>query len=64
MKFSLFGNNIAPDCTYCHNFVESKCVKNKTINNNKCRKFDYNPLKRVPKVEPTMMKFSREEFEL
>lgn len=64
MKYSLFGNNISPDCSYCHNMVDNICVKKKIIKNGKCRKFSYNPLLRVPKVEPNMMKFSREEFEL
>jgi phage terminase small subunit len=67
MYKNLFGNNIKPNCAYCKNFdseMENFCKKGKTIKNDKCRKFDYNPLLRVPKNAPAMMSFSKEDFEL
>ena len=64
----LFGNNIKPECQYCdiakieqESFI---CTKNKEIINNKCKKFVYNPLKRVPKTSPALQQFSPEDFSL
>lgn len=69
MSKKMFGNNIEPNCEYCSNFYSDDengfvCSKKKTIKNNKCRKFDYNPLMRVPKSAPAMMDFNKEDFEL
>lgn len=67
MKRKLFGNNIEVNCSYCRNFINDDgnyCNKNREIKNGKCRKFDYNPLLRVPKSEPVMMQFTKEDFEL
>ena len=64
----LFGNHIAPDCTYCQNFIQEgqpRCSLGRVIGENgKCRKFDYNPTLRTPKAEAVMMQFSKEDFEL
>ena len=64
----LFGNNITPNCEYCElaqfsggNFI---CTKNKVLVNNKCRKFKYDPLKRVPNSTPSLDKYSLEDFVL
>lgn len=68
MKKKIFGNNISPDCTYCKNMIldsdAMNCTKNKEIINGKCRKFDYNPLLRVPRDKPKMMEFQMEDFVL
>jgi len=67
MKRKLFGNTIYINCNYCNNFVHEDgyyCDKNREIRNEKCRKFDYNPLLRVPNNEPVMMQFSKEDFVL
>lgn len=68
MKYKLFGANIQPDCNICDNFRRDSnnlgCVKNRTIKNGKCRKFDYNPILRTPKSEAKMMQFKKEDFEL
>ncbi len=68
MSKKLFGNNIQPDCSYCDNLLHNEstayCKKGKEIKNNKCRKFLYNPLLRVPKNAPALMSFSKEDFEL
>ncbi len=64
----LFGNNIKPSCEYCELAkFENKtyvCTKNKEIINEKCKKFEYNPLKRVPKSSPALQQFSPEDFAL
>ena len=64
----LFGNNITPNCEYCElaQFSSGKfiCTKNKVLVNNKCRKFKYDPLKRVPNSTPSLDKYSLEDFVL
>lgn len=64
----LFGNNITPNCEYCELAYYSGgkfiCTKNKMIVNNKCRKFKYDPLKRVPNSTPSLDKYSLEDFVL
>lgn len=56
-KKKLFGNNIKPACKYCS---LGKAIDNDRIACSKfgevkpydsCKKFDYSPLKRVPKKE-------------
>ena len=68
MKKKMFGNDIIPNCNYCKNFIvtpeESYCEYSKTIKKGKCRKFEYNPLLRVPQTAPAMMTFSKEDFEI
>ena len=67
MKRNLFGNNIEVNCSYCSNYIEENggyCDKNREIKKGKCRKFTYNPLLRIPKSDPIMMQFSKEDFEL
>ena len=64
----LFGNNITPNCEYCElaQYSGGKfiCNKNKVLVNNKCRKFKYDPLKRVPNSTPSLDKYSLEDFVL
>lgn len=48
LKKKLFGKNIKPSCTYCLNSVYENdtchCIKNKTIIDDKCKSFKYDPL--------------------
>lgn len=64
----LFGNHIKPDCRYCHNFVlkngSRECEKDKQIKRDKCSKFNYDPLKRVPLGEPELAGYSKEDFDI
>ncbi len=64
----LFGNNIEPKCEYCelaqYSGGKFLCTKNKMIVNNKCRKFKYDPLKRVPNSTPSLDRYSLEDFVL
>lgn len=56
-KKKLFGNNIKPSCKYCEfgksgegNSIDcSKFGEMKSYDS--CKKFTYNPLKRIPKKE-------------
>ena len=64
----LFGNNIKPCCDYCEFSAVSDgkigCSKNKTFENEKCRSFKYDPLKRVPKKNIGIGSFTEEDFKL
>lgn len=67
MASKLFGKNIAVDCQYCDNCVTDAqgaqiCMKNKSIVNGKCRKFEYNPLLRKPFKPPVLPKYNPEDF--
>lgn len=64
----LFGNNITPDCSYCENASSEQgivfCSKNRHIENNKCKKFRYNPLLRVPKQTTIKVTYNENDFKL
>lgn len=65
----LFGNSIAPDCSYCDNCVDGGnsvliCSKKREIIDGRCKGFKYNPLLRVPKASPLLPKFDPKDFEL
>ncbi|MBQ8731899.1 MAG: hypothetical protein IJY82_03635 [Oscillospiraceae bacterium] len=67
----LFGNNISPSCDYCAYGTLSPagdvilCEKRGIMAlGNSCRKFEYDPLKRVPKEPIALAKFSEEDFKL
>ncbi len=56
-KKKLFGNNIKPSCKYCEMATQSEgdkivCSKFGDVKAyDSCKKFIYNPLKRIPKKE-------------
>ncbi len=56
-KKKLFGNNITPSCKYCEMGTPGdgdviKCSKFGDVKAyDSCKKFIYNPLKRIPKKE-------------
>lgn len=69
MKKRLFGNSIEPCCFYCENGrpapdkVMILCKKYGPVSPHyKCRKFVYDPLKRVPKRQPKLPSFTAEDF--
>ncbi len=69
VKSKLFGKNVTVDCSYCDNCITNSdggqiCIKNKFIDNGKCRKFSYNPLLRKPFKPPVLPKFNPEDFQL
>ena len=71
MKKKIIGN-IEPKCEYCKNgklAPDNKnilCTKMGVISKDfNCKKFIYDPLKRVPeKATPKLMQFSKEDFEI
>ncbi|MBQ8757420.1 MAG: hypothetical protein IJZ48_04145 [Oscillospiraceae bacterium] len=68
----LFRKKIARDCTYCSyatilNEREALCVKKGVVDCVKaCRKFRYDPCKRVPPKTKAMdfQQYAREDFDL
>lgn len=68
LKKKLFGKNIKPNCTYCLNSVYENdtchCIKNKTIIDDKCKSFKYDPLMRVPQSAPTLHEYTSDDFKL
>lgn len=71
MKQKLTGKGIAPKCEYCSfgklapdgNTV--LCVKKGIVAvDGSCGKFDYDALKRTPKIPPSLPEFTAEDFKL
>lgn len=67
----LLNENITPSCSYCvhgNNFIKQKtilCVKFGVVNsNNSCKKFKYDPLKRIPKARKKLLEFSKNDFSI
>lgn len=70
MKKKIIGN-VEPRCEYCKHGKLG--ADNKTIlclkkgvqgKDDLCKKFSYDPLKRVPKKMPNLGTYSKEDFEL
>lgn len=66
-----FGTNISPACEYCAHSRPSPdgrmyyCLKVGVVYPyHKCRKFRYDPLRRIPRRRPALPKFSPEDFQL
>ncbi len=71
MKKQLLNKNIEPCCEICTFGIiladdSGVLCKKCGIRNfdSSCRKFKYDPLKRVPRKSPAMAGFSKEDFEL
>jgi hypothetical protein len=68
MKNKMFGQNIQPDCSYCENSATENsfayCNKGKQLKNGKCRKFEYDPLMRVPKNSVFKRKYTEQDFKI
>lgn len=64
----LFGANITPSCAYCANASSEQgivfCSKNRQLENNKCRKFRYDPLLRVPAHTTIKRTYDENDFKL
>lgn len=65
---NLFRKNISANCEYCCFCFNIKkniilCDKYGAVNfKNNCKKFKYNPLKRVPKLKHKNLEFKKEDF--
>ena len=71
MRKKLYGNNISPACEYCafaRRAADGRvmlCDKRGVVPMyHHCRRFRYDPLKRVPYRQPAPEKFSPEDFTL
>lgn len=71
MKKTLFGKNVSPKCIYCETGIvtddgKSVLCKKKGVMqpDSFCRKFRYDPLKRVPETAKLNTDFSEEDFAL
>lgn len=68
LKKKLFGRNITPSCSYCLNSVFQNntchCSKGKTIIDDKCKGFRYDPLMRIPQSAPTLHEYTLDDFKL
>ena len=70
-KPKLFGVNIEPRCAYCEHGTLSRdneavlCGKRGVVTPDySCRKFIYDPISRIPKMQPPLMHFEKSDFEL
>ena len=72
MATSLFGKNIEPACKYCVRLMQLSPSGKDALCEHKgvvsadfhCRRYEYDPLKRIPKVTPPLQQFSSEDFSL
>lgn len=71
MRRKLYGNSIQPCCEYCAHGRKSSdgkavlCTKRGVMPlYHHCRKYLYDPLKRIPFRQPAIGKYSEEEFRI
>ena len=69
MRRKLYGNNIQPGCEYCAHARRAAdgrvmlCQKRGVVPlYHHCRRFVYDPLKRIPYRQPALEKFRPEDF--
>ena len=67
----LFNKEIAPSCAYCNSGKNSKnqnvilCKRFGVVSSkDHCKKFKYDPLKRIPKTLNFEEKFNKEDFSI
>lgn len=70
-KKALFGGEIQPDCAYCRrNGAKQDCPPRCTLGlspkDGKCKKYEYDPLRREPRRAPPLRagQYSEEDFKL
>lgn len=69
-KQTLFGGNIEPSCAYCqHNSGKNGeiiCALRQGHETGSCKKYQYDPLQREPRVAPSLRasQFRPEDFQL
>ena len=72
MSTALFGKNIEPACKYCELALQNMsgerhvlCEKYGVVRGDyHCRKYIYDPTKRIPKPPKPLEKFNPEDFSL
>lgn len=66
----LFGNHIQPACKYCEEAFPQTgggvlCVRNGPVApEHSCRKYRYDPIKRIPRRRQPQESYNSEDFEL
>lgn len=70
-KRKLFGDTVPPACEYCvhgHPATDKRmvlCRRSGVVSPfYKCKKYEYDPLKRVPRRPPQLPTFSADDFNL
>lgn len=69
-KRPLFGQNISPACVYCAHSNTANglhCMlgsQKSCLESDSCRKFVYDPLRRIPKKAPPLPKIDPQDFSL
>ena len=70
-KRALFGADIPPACAYCARGRAARApglilcpVQGVVAPRHSCRRFRYDPLRRVPRRQPPLPGFSAEDFSL
>lgn len=71
MRYRFFGKNIEPACGYCELGKTTRdgrmvvCSRKGIVYKHyHCKKFVYQPLKRIPRRKPQTEQFSKEDFSL
>lgn len=71
MRRKLYGNNINPSCEYCARARRATdgrvmlCAKRGIVPMyHRCRRFVYDPLKRIPYRQPKLDTYKAEDFQL
>ncbi len=71
MRRKLYGNAVTPACGICSHGRRSMdgevilCLHRGVVDPAyRCRKFRYDPLRRVPYAQPTLNTYSEDEFKL
>ncbi len=71
MKKKILGRNVEPRCKYCQYGTPAPdeknvlCPKKGVIDRDSfCKKFRYDPLKRIPREKPALLTFSEGDFSL
>ncbi len=70
-KKALFGGNIEPNCQYCRRNGSKQgdaplCTLRLELKDGKCKKYEYDPLRREPRTAPLLQtdRYSEEDFKL
>ena len=71
MKRKLYGNTVSPACQVCAHgrlSVDGQVVlclqKGVTDLGDRCRRFSYDPLRRIPYRQPSLQPFNETDFSL
>lgn len=68
-KQHIFGDTVEPDCAYCRfnsspEGGEEVSCPNWSEEKSHCRRYQYDPTRRVPKGAPKLRQYNQEDFTL